>query len=141
MMQVLRFRFSPFPDGIRRFYASWDFRPGVWIDVFSRPMFIYECVGEQTKQFMTQQFGEVDFRNCTNEVGFLGEKRLEKKGGGGLLEEKRREDFFQVLLHGPPPLTFERAPNQLKFYAKLVGGTRSMQVLALFLNRQIINPG
>ena len=44
-------------------------KPGIWIDVFKRPMYIYDCEGAATKTFLKQQFGEIEFGDCPIEVG------------------------------------------------------------------------
>uniref|UniRef100_A0AC34R9V8 DM10 domain-containing protein n=1 Tax=Panagrolaimus sp. JU765 TaxID=591449 RepID=A0AC34R9V8_9BILA len=51
-------------DGHRRYYRADKIRPGMWIDVFKRPMYIFDCDGDQTKSFLKQQFGEIQFGDC-----------------------------------------------------------------------------
>lgn len=47
--------------GSRRYYRSWELYPGVWVDVFTRPMFIYGCEGTESRAFLQQQHGQTDF--------------------------------------------------------------------------------
>lgn len=53
---------------VKRDYRWWDIRPGVWVDVFCRPMFVFECANDETKSFTRQQFGETDFANYSSQV-------------------------------------------------------------------------
>uniref|UniRef100_A0A7E4VHE4 EF-hand domain-containing protein 1 n=1 Tax=Panagrellus redivivus TaxID=6233 RepID=A0A7E4VHE4_PANRE len=52
------------PDGIRRYYRAANMRPGMWIDVYHRPMYIYDVESEPTKKFIKQQYGEISFGDC-----------------------------------------------------------------------------
>uniref|UniRef100_A0A1I7U0V3 DM10 domain-containing protein n=1 Tax=Caenorhabditis tropicalis TaxID=1561998 RepID=A0A1I7U0V3_9PELO len=56
------------PEMPRRDYRWWDIRPGVWVDVFCRPMFVFECANDETKSFIRQQFGETDFANYSSQM-------------------------------------------------------------------------
>jgi len=58
-------------DGIRRYYKAVHMRPGMWIEVFSRPMFVYDCEGVSTRAYLKQQFGDIDYGNCSIEVIFV----------------------------------------------------------------------
>uniref|UniRef100_A0A914CDT3 DM10 domain-containing protein n=1 Tax=Acrobeloides nanus TaxID=290746 RepID=A0A914CDT3_9BILA len=76
-------------DGVRKFYRSVHMRPGMWIEVYKRPMFIYDCEGVSTRVYLKQQFGELDYGSCPIEL-------LEK---------------------GPPPEQIEILPEELIFSA------------------------
>ncbi|CAD5227967.1 unnamed protein product [Bursaphelenchus okinawaensis] len=76
-------------DKINRFYRVANFRPGIWIDVFKRPMYIYDCEGEATKAYVRQQFGTISY---------------------GTLH-------MDILEKGPPAEQFEILPNELMFKA------------------------
>ncbi|KAE9548882.1 hypothetical protein FO519_007907 [Halicephalobus sp. NKZ332] len=51
-------------DGYRRYYRVDNMRPGMWIDVYKRPMYIYDCEGEPTRTFLKQQYGEIQYGDC-----------------------------------------------------------------------------
>lgn len=39
-------------------------RPGQWIEVYTRPMFIYSCEGQETRYFLKQlHCGAIDFKD------------------------------------------------------------------------------
>uniref|UniRef100_A0A1I7RK22 DM10 domain-containing protein n=2 Tax=Bursaphelenchus xylophilus TaxID=6326 RepID=A0A1I7RK22_BURXY len=76
-------------DQVHRFYRVANFRPGIWIDVFKRPMYIYDCEGEATKAYIRQQFGTISY---------------------GTLH-------MEILERGPPAEQFEILPNELMFKA------------------------
>ncbi|KAI6209224.1 Uncharacterized domain DM10 and Protein of unknown function DUF1126 repeat-containing protein [Aphelenchoides besseyi] len=76
-------------DRFPRYYRVRNFRPGIWIEVFKRPMYIYDCEGEATREFMRQQYGESSFGDCP----------------------------LSVLEKGPPIEQFETLPTQLVFKA------------------------
>lgn len=45
-------------------------RPGMWIEIYKRPMFIYDCEGVGTRAYLKQQFGELEYGSCPLEVGY-----------------------------------------------------------------------
>ncbi|VDO12654.1 unnamed protein product [Brugia timori] len=49
-------------EGTRQFYRSTEIRPGLWVEVYTRPMFIFSCEGLETRNFL-KRFGPVDFEN------------------------------------------------------------------------------
>ncbi|KAI6191484.1 Uncharacterized domain DM10 and Protein of unknown function DUF1126 repeat-containing protein [Aphelenchoides bicaudatus] len=55
-------------DRRHRYYHVSNFRPGIWINVFKRPMYIYDCENEATRNYIRQQFGNVSFGECPIEV-------------------------------------------------------------------------
>ncbi|VDN59199.1 unnamed protein product [Dracunculus medinensis] len=75
----------------KQYYRSEDFYPGAWVNVFSRPMFIFDCVGEETRKFMQNLHGTISYTDC--------DKILEK---------------------GPPPDNTDNIPPTLRFIAKMV---------------------
>ncbi|CAI4222358.1 unnamed protein product [Auanema sp. JU1783] len=105
------------PTGTQRktFYRNHDFRPGVWIEVFSRPMFIFECVGYETRNFMKQQHGETEFGSSSNEI----------------------------LLAGPPPNPIYKEIQTLQFLAKMVDPPpkfiQTVFILTFDINKRIVN--
>lgn len=50
--------------GNKQYYRSEDFYPGAWVNVFSRPMFIFDCVGEETRKFMQNLHGTISYTDC-----------------------------------------------------------------------------
>ncbi|PIC17307.1 hypothetical protein B9Z55_023593 [Caenorhabditis nigoni] len=103
------------PEMPRRDYRWWDIRPGVWVDVFCRPMFVYECANDETKSFIRQQFGETDFANYSS----------------------------QILEDGPPPTQFFNSPAILKFRCTMVDAPSVLYGLHFILeydvNRRLVN--
>ncbi|KAI1712114.1 DUF1126 PH-like domain-containing protein [Ditylenchus destructor] len=77
-------------DGRRCHYRAAHMRPGSWIDIYKRPMFIFACDGEETAKFIKQQYGDIDYGHYSIEL-------LEK---------------------GPPPDQMELCPAQLVFCAE-----------------------
>uniref|UniRef100_F1L921 EF-hand domain-containing protein 1 n=1 Tax=Ascaris suum TaxID=6253 RepID=F1L921_ASCSU len=77
----------------RRYYRSWELYPGVWVDVFTRPMFIYGCEGTESRAFLQQQHGQTDF-----------------------------SDYERVLDEGPPIEHIIETPPTLKFIAEMLNG-------------------
>ncbi|KAM3715967.1 EF-hand domain-containing protein [Dirofilaria immitis] len=77
---------------VRRFYHSNEIRPGLWVEVYTRPMFIFSCEGPETRNFL-KRFGPIDF-----------------------------ESYEKALLNGPPPEVIENIPSEMKFIALMVGG-------------------
>ncbi|VDM28159.1 unnamed protein product [Toxocara canis] len=77
----------------RRYYRSWELHPGVWVDIFSRPMFIYGCEGSETRAFLQQQQGQTDFA-----------------------------EYERILNEGPPVEHFIEIPTTLKFLAEMLDG-------------------
>lgn len=76
-----------------RYYHVNNFRPGIWIEVFKRSMYIFDCENEATRNYIRQQFGKVSFGECPREI-------LEK---------------------GPPLEHFETLPSELILKAVNVG--------------------
>ncbi|CAA21520.2 DM10 domain-containing protein [Caenorhabditis elegans] len=103
------------PDMVKRDYRWWDIRPGVWVDVFCRPMFVFECANDETKSFTRQQFGETDFANYSS----------------------------QILEEGPPTTQFFNSPSILKFRCTMVDAPSVLYGLHFLLyydvNRRIVN--
>ena len=64
-------------------------RPGTWIDVYRRPMYIYDCEGEATRNFLKQQYGEIEYGDCP----------------------------IELLEAGPPSQPIQVLPNELWFRA------------------------
>ncbi|KAH7728038.1 Protein Y49A10A.1 [Aphelenchoides avenae] len=81
-------------DGVRRCYRVANFRPGLWIEVYKRPMYIYDVEGEATRAYMTQYYGPINFGHCS----------------------------IRLLEDGPPPNQIEILPDQLIFTAENVSG-------------------
>uniref|UniRef100_A0A915E9A5 DM10 domain-containing protein n=1 Tax=Ditylenchus dipsaci TaxID=166011 RepID=A0A915E9A5_9BILA len=50
-------------DGQHRHYRAKHLRPGCWIEVYKRPMFIFDCEGEHTRNFVRQQYGDIEYGN------------------------------------------------------------------------------
>ncbi|CAI5455421.1 unnamed protein product [Caenorhabditis angaria] len=103
------------PEMPRRNYRWWDIRPGVWIDVFCRPMFVFECATEETKNFIRQQFGETDFAHYSS----------------------------QILEDGPPASNFFNSPSILRFRCSMVDAPSILYglhfILSYDVNRRIVN--
>ncbi|VDK62403.1 unnamed protein product [Onchocerca ochengi] len=76
----------------RQFYRSSEMRPGLWVEVYTRPMFIFSCEGSETRNFL-KRFGPIDFENYEN-----------------------------ALLNGPPPEVIENMPSEMKFIALMEEG-------------------
>ncbi|MCP9263128.1 hypothetical protein DINM_006474 [Dirofilaria immitis] len=74
-------------SNVRRFYHSNEIRPGLWVEVYTRPMFIFSCEGPETRNFL-KRFGPIDF-----------------------------ESYEKALLNGPPPEVIENIPSEMKFIA------------------------
>ncbi|VDK49054.1 unnamed protein product [Anisakis simplex] len=77
----------------RHFYRSWELYPGIWVDVFTRPMFIYGCEGNETRLFLQQQHGQIDY-----------------------------SDYEHLLNEGPPIEPVVEIPATLKFIAQMMNG-------------------
>ncbi|KAL3990368.1 hypothetical protein ACH3XW_31465 [Acanthocheilonema viteae] len=77
---------------VRQFYRSSEIRPGLWVEVYTRPMFIFSCEGPETRNFL-KRFGPIDF-----------------------------EDYEKTLVNGPPPEEIGNIPLQMKFIALMEGG-------------------
>ncbi|CEF68732.1 Uncharacterised domain DM10 and Protein of unknown function DUF1126 repeat-containing protein [Strongyloides ratti] len=77
-------------DGTERYYRASNLYPGMWIEVYKRPMFIYNVEGEEAKKYIMEQFGKVDFGNCP----------------------------YKLLESGPPPKHFEISLKELVFEAR-----------------------
>uniref|UniRef100_A0A914WXU0 DM10 domain-containing protein n=1 Tax=Plectus sambesii TaxID=2011161 RepID=A0A914WXU0_9BILA len=43
-------------------YRALDFRPGVWINLFERAVYLYDCDNNSTRPYLQQQFGDTNFR-------------------------------------------------------------------------------
>jgi hypothetical protein len=75
-------------------YRALDFRPGAWINLFGRPVYLYDCDNNSTRPYLQQQFGDIDFRAMTD----------------------------SMLKRGPPAtLNKSVVPQNLKFKADMVG--------------------
>ncbi|GMR29829.1 hypothetical protein PMAYCL1PPCAC_00024 [Pristionchus mayeri] len=79
-------------DGVLRHYRSWDFRPGIWIDVFARNMFIVGCASEETRRYIEQQFGG---------------------------ESADIEIDWKQLADGPPPVDYLFTPQKITFICEM----------------------
>ncbi|EJD76584.1 hypothetical protein LOAG_16528 [Loa loa] len=77
---------------VRQFYRSNEMRPGLWVEVYTRPMFIFSCEGPETRNFL-KRFGPIDF-----------------------------EDYEKALMDGPPSEGSGNIPPQMKFIAVMEGG-------------------
>ncbi|KAK6112667.1 hypothetical protein QQG55_48555 [Brugia pahangi] len=78
-------------EGTQQFYRSTEIRPGLWVEVYTRPMFIFSCEGLETRNFL-KHFGPVDF-----------------------------EDYEKALMDGPPSEGNGNIPLQMKFIAVMEG--------------------
>ncbi|VDN00863.1 unnamed protein product [Thelazia callipaeda] len=93
------------PKDGRRFYRCDQIRPGLWIEVYTRPMFIFSCEGSETRNFLAR-FGPIDFKdyekilldgpskineNPASELKFI----AAMVGGKGLFEDMK----FLVTIH------------------------------------------
>uniref|UniRef100_A0A0R3RZ53 RNA_lig_T4_1 domain-containing protein n=1 Tax=Elaeophora elaphi TaxID=1147741 RepID=A0A0R3RZ53_9BILA len=73
---------------VRQFYRSSEIRPGLWVEVFTRPMFIFSCEGPQTRNFL-KRFGPIDFEDYEK-------VRYFQEGGKGLFEDIKFLITFHV---------------------------------------------
>uniref|UniRef100_A0A0K0DVN4 DM10 domain-containing protein n=1 Tax=Strongyloides stercoralis TaxID=6248 RepID=A0A0K0DVN4_STRER len=76
-------------DGTEKYYKASNLYPGIWIEVYKRPMFIYDVEGEDARKYIMEQYGKVDFGNCS----------------------------YEILEKGPPPKHFEISLKELVFEA------------------------
>lgn len=58
---------------VRQFYHSSEIRPGLWVEVYTRPMFIFSCEGPETRNFL-KRFGPIDFEDY-EKVSLLSQRK------------------------------------------------------------------
>uniref|UniRef100_A0A0N4ZJX6 DKNYY family protein n=1 Tax=Parastrongyloides trichosuri TaxID=131310 RepID=A0A0N4ZJX6_PARTI len=98
-------------DGVQRYYRAGNLYPGMWIEVYKRPMFIYDAEGDDTIKYLKQNFGKIDFGNCPVDI-------LEK---------------------GPPPKHFDISLNELVFEAH-TNSLRDFNFLLIYSsNEKVVN--
>uniref|UniRef100_A0AC35UIM7 DM10 domain-containing protein n=1 Tax=Rhabditophanes sp. KR3021 TaxID=114890 RepID=A0AC35UIM7_9BILA len=98
-------------DGTQRYYRSGNLYPGLWIEIYSRPMFIYDAEGKDTRQYLIQQYGDMEFGSCP----------------------------YDILLKGPTPKTFEISLKEMIFEAQ-TDALKSFQFLFVYNNdEKIVN--
>uniref|UniRef100_A0A0N5B863 Exported protein n=1 Tax=Strongyloides papillosus TaxID=174720 RepID=A0A0N5B863_STREA len=76
-------------DGTEKYYRAANLYPGIWIEVYKRPMFVYGAEGEETMKYLKEQYDKLDFSN-----------RL-----------------YELLEKGPPPKHFDISLKELVFEA------------------------